>query len=374
MYRAPPFFTRRILIVKTSALGDIVQSFVILNYLKKKFPDVEIDWVVEKRFASIVKAHPQVSRAIEFESKAWKSGQFREYFRAIKELRGRSYDFVFDLQGNCKSGIATLLSKGRCKVGFGWKNVREWPNLLATNLRFELPSHLNIRLQLLALVQQALGDCTLLPTSFDDVCFRISLEETMRIEALLNKVPRKKRIMVCPGSKWKNKQLPFNTLSQFLDKIASSMEVSFFFIWGNAEERKCCEELQQKFKGNSVVVDKLELPVWQNLMAEMQIVIAFDSGALHLAGTTSTPTFSIFGPTMPEIFKPLGAGHFSVRGECPYQRKFEKQCSLLRSCPSGACIRNLEVKEIFNLFEKWKISIDSQNRCGSPPTGSPAEL
>lgn len=353
MYRPAPFFTIRILIVKTSALGDIIQSFAVLPYLKAKFSNVEIDWVVEKRFASIVEAHPQVSRTIAIESKAWKKRRFNEYVLAAKELRRFSYDFVIDLQGNCKSGIVTLLSKSRTKVGFGRKCVREWPNLLATNRRFNVPSNINIRLQLLSLVRFMLNDPEPLPSHFDGVRFKISLEERQMIEALLGKLSLGKRIMVCPGSKWKNKQLPFNTLSLFLQKIARLMEVSFFLVWGNEEEREVCKELHKKFE-NSIVIDKLELPVWQNLMVEMQMIIAFDSGALHLAGTTSTPTFSIFGPTIPEIFKPLGSHHFAMQGACPYRRSFEKLCPELRTCPTGACMRNLEANEIFSRFSEWQ--------------------
>lgn len=370
MYRAAPFFTSRILIVKTSALGDIIQAFTVLPYLKKAFPDAEIDWAVERRFASIVRAHPFVSRTIAFDSKA---RRFSEFFRVRRELRRFSYDILFDLQGNCKSGIVTLLSKARVKVGFARQSVREWPNLFATNRRFNVPSGLNIRFQLLSLIRQAIGDTDPLPDLIDGVRLIISLEEKRQVEALLKKMPaERKKIMVCPGSKWKNKQLPLHTMASFLEKIDRSMNASFFFIWGNGEEKRFCEELQRKFGATSLVVDRLELPVWQNLMSEMQIVIAFDSGALHLAGTTSAPSFSLFGPTMPEIFKPLGKAHFSMRGECPYGHRFEKQCPLLRTCPTGACMRDLDAEEIFNRFSQWTISDQSPH--APRPAGSPGVL
>ena len=334
-----------------SALGDIIQSFTVLETLKKRFPEAQIDWAVEKRFASIVEAHPHVHQTIAIERR------FGGYVRAAGELRRVSYDLVFDLQGNCKSGLTTLLSKSRCKVGFGWKCVREWPNLLATNRRYDVPSNLNIRFQLLSLAEQALGNLEL-PSPSGGVRFKISAEERQKIESILKTAASgREKIMVCLGSKWKNKQLPLSTLASFLAKIDVSMKASFFLIWGNPEEKRSCEELQTRFPENSLVVDRLELPVWQNLMDEMDLIIAFDSGALHLAGTTSTPSFSIFGPTMPGIFKPLGSNHFSMRGECPYQRRFEKQCPLLRTCPTGACIRNLEADEIFSRFWAWQQSL-----------------
>lgn len=365
MYRPALFTASRILIVKTSSLGDIIQSFVVLNYLKNRFPDAAIDWAVERRFISIVEAHPLVSRTIAFDSK---SRRFSEYASSARDLRRSRYDFVFDLQGNCKSGVVTLLAKSSCKVGYGRKSIREWPNLFATNRRFNVPSNLNIRLQLLSLIREFLRDSEPMPAFFDGVRFKITFEEKQKIEELLTQHGASERIMVCPGSQWKNKQLPVRTLSEFLKKIDRSKNASFFLIWGNAEEKKFCEELQEGLK-SSLIVDRLELPVWQNLMSEMDIVIAFDSGALHLCGTTSTPSFSIFGPTMPEIFKPFGQNHFFMRGECPYLRSFEKQCPLLRTCPTGACIRSLTAEEIFNRF-----AIIDQNRYVFPPGRSPGAL
>lgn len=361
MYRDASFSARRILIVKTSSLGDIIQSFVVLNYLKKRFPDADIDWAVEERFSAIVAAHPLVSRTIPFNSKAWKRRSFKEYLRAASELRRFEYDCVFDLQGNCKSGAVTLLSKSRCKVGFARSCVREWPNLLATHRRFAVPSNINIRLQLLGLIRQFLGDQELSLVGFDGVRFKISEEENQKIAALFDvkEASGQERIMVCPGSKWSNKQLPLSTLAAFLEKIDRTSDATFFLIWGDTQERMLCEKLREQFFKNSLVVDRMELPVWQNLMNEMSVVIAFDSGGLHLAGTTSTPTFSIFGPTMPEIFKPIGSRHFSMRGECPYLRSFEKVCPLLRTCPTGACIRSLTAEAIFSRYSEWRCLVKS---------------
>ncbi len=358
------FSVRRILIVKTSSLGDIIQSFVVLNYLKEKFPDAEIDWVAEKRFAPIVAAHPLVSHVIAFDKK-----MLGDLGLAARKLRRFTYDCVFDLQGNCKSAVATMLSKGRYKVGFGIHSVREWPNILATKFRYEVSSTLNIRLQLISLVQQFLKDDAPMPQyGFEGVRFKISEEDQAQIDRLFASlaVKRKEKIMVCPGSKWINKQLTKETLAAFLAQIDRSLDASFFLMWGDENERALCVALQRQFSGNCLVVERLELPVWQNLMNEMSVVIAFDSGALHLCGTTSAPSFSLFGPTMPEIFKPIGSRHFAMRGECPYLKSFEKQCPLLRTCSTGACIRKLEADAIFNRFWSWWQTIGPQSRCASP--------
>jgi heptosyltransferase I len=355
---------RQFLIVKTSSLGDIIQAFSVLNYLHGKFPAAVVDWVVEERFAAIVAAHPLVRRAIFFDIKSfkkrWRQIKFwRDLKRSYQSLRQCRYDAVFDLQGNCKSGAITWLSHGSEKVGFGKKSVREWPNILATRVRFDMPRTINIRLQYVGLIQHFFQDES--PVELTGVRFKLSEEQKELLGRLLSarELQRKERVMVCPGSKWINKQLPLETLADLLGKIEKELSCSFLLMWGAEEEREVCQAIQRRFADFSVVIDRLELPLWQNLMNEADLVIAVDSSALHLCGTTSTPSFSIFGPTSPEIFKPVGPSHFAFQGTCPYQKVFSKQCPLLRSCSTGACIRNLSADDLFDHFWSWWREISS---------------
>ena len=84
-------------------------------------------------------------------------------------------------------------------------------------------------------------------------------------------------------------------------------------------------------------------------MAEMDLVLAVDSLTLHLAGTTSTKTFSVFGPSAAE-YQPEGERHQTYQGKCPYGRLFEKRCPVLRTCSTGACTRGIEGKQLFLNF------------------------
>jgi len=341
----------RILIVKTSSLGDIIQSFHVLSYLHQKFPGVQIDWVVEAAFASIVKAHPLVHRTVIFDlqgvRKSWSGSKLVE---EIRRLRACRYDLVFDLQKNTKSGFITALARSPMKVGFGLRSVREWPNVLATHRRFEVSGEANIRLQYVGLMQKFLRDEA--PFQEEGVCFHTTPAEQEVVQSILA-ISKKTRIMVCPGSKWNNKRLPLEKMGAFLAKIHESMEASFLLMWGDGEEKTYCHEIRDRFLREGVIVDKLPIPVWQNLINEVDLVIAVDSAALHLCGTTKTPSFSIFGPTAPQIFKPMGENHCAMQGACPYGRTFAKQCPVLRTCPTGACIRELKAGELFQTFWDW---------------------
>ena len=140
----------RILIVKTSSLGDIIQAFSVVQYLKQQIPLCEIDWVVEHSFAEVLQAHPSIDRLFCIQTKKWHNQIFdrktwREAAQFRRELRGRKYDLVLDLQGNFKSGIVTAIAISSCKVGFAFSSVSEWPNLLSTNKKFNPPEGQNIR-------------------------------------------------------------------------------------------------------------------------------------------------------------------------------------------------------------------------------------
>ncbi len=346
------------LIVKTSSTGDIIQAFGVLDYLSEKFKDVEIDWIVEKPSLSLVNSHPLVKESIRYDIKIWKKNLLKKnswisFFKFVKFLRRKNYDIVFDLQGNCKSGLATLLSKGKVKVGFGYKTVREWPNILSTNIRYDVPNNINMRLQYIQLLQFYYKDIE----PFYIKGGRLNINN--RAKSFLNNLlchpilNTKIKVMICSGSKWPNKQLSFNTLCSFMKLIKEKLDASFLLIWGNELEKALCQKINKKFIDSSVVIDKMPLPMWQNLMNDVDLVIAIDSSSLHLCGTISTPSFSVFGPTNPQLFKPLGKNHFAIRGKCPYGHVFQKQCPLLRSCSTGSCIHDLQPEDIFESFYNW---------------------
>jgi len=132
----------RILIVKTSSLGDILHAFPILDYLKEHFPKARVDWVVERPFAELICRHPLVRQTLLIDTRAWRKNLWRgrEAIGAFKrELQQITYDWLFDLQGNCKSGLITYLARAKEKVGFGKATVPEWPNLLVTKRRYNPP-------------------------------------------------------------------------------------------------------------------------------------------------------------------------------------------------------------------------------------------
>jgi len=343
----------KILIVKTSALGDIIHAFPLVAFLKNVYPEATIDWVVEAPFAELVKAHPDIGRTLLIQSKKWRqhffspetAKQIRAFYR---ELRQVNYDVVFDLQGNTKSSFVTVAARAAVKVGFDRKSVAEWPNLWVTNRRYHPPKGRNIRLDYLYLAQSYCGVTTDVPMS-SSIQLKIKEAEREAIDKLLTqpKVLGKKVVLVCPGSAWKNKQMTREELVKWLIRsVVKDSDIFFLFAWGNEAEKEYCYYLRDHLPEFALVINRLSLPALQVLMGRVSRVIAMDSLPLHLAGTTSTPTWSVFGPSSGSKYAPLGDQHTFYQGTCPYGRQFEKRCPILRSCPTGACMRGVGVESV----------------------------
>ncbi|PJD95354.1 MAG: hypothetical protein CK425_08610 [Parachlamydia sp.] len=343
----------KILIVKTSSLGDIIHTFPVVAYLKHRFPHALIDWVVEKPFAELVQAHPSIHRVLCVETKKWRRifpliKHLSEIRTLIAQLRQETYDVVFDLQGNAKSGLLTLAAKGIKKVGFGRKTVPEWPNLLATQVHINPEPGRNIREDYLAIVQAFFEDTH--SEALSSPPLKIGEMEQMQVHQLMSRTNAAKTILVCPGSIWRNKQLSEQTLQDLLQLIYQRFNCHFLFLWGNAAEQVLANQLHQVFLEHSQIVEKLPLPALQNLMGKVNLVLSMDSLPLHLAGTTGTPTFSIFGASLGQKYNPLGTSNHYVQGICPYGQTFTKRCPALRKCPTGACIRDLSAESLFQAF------------------------
>lgn len=341
----------KILIVKTSALGDVIQCFPSLDFLHNLLPDAEIDWIVEKPFAELLKAHPYVHHVYEVETKKWKHSPLRAQnwkaaYSTFKMLREKTYDLAIDFQGNLKSGLLIGSTKSRVKVGYSRATAPEWPNTLFISQRVEVDRSLPIAEQYLTLASASFPDRAAKGSA--SVKLRVTEDENAWIDRQLC---RGSKMMICPGSNWENKKLATETWQAFLKKVVKEHGPNFYFVWGSPEEKREVEALKQAVSG--VILPRMTLPVWQQMMDRMDVVLSVDSSALHLAATTKTRTYSFFGPSSPQVYKPEGEQHGFFQGSCPYGQSFTKRCPRLRSCSSGACLKSAFADVLYDEFSRW---------------------
>jgi heptosyltransferase I len=347
----------KILVIKTSSLGDIIQSFYVLSFLKSKFKDCQIDWVVEKRFYSIVDANTLIDEAIEFDVRFWKRNFYKKsgfvsFYRFVKNLRRCKYDAVFDLQGNCKSSIALFFARSNKKIGFSRKSVAEWPNLLFSNMRFFIDKKSQINNRYLNLVRSYYKDQdTAISKKIE---FLISKDQKRFIENKLKAIDIERRfVMICPCSKWPNKEINLILWQEFLKKISSDIDVHYFFVGSNSREKKILKHLYMQFEDRGIYLQDLSILSWQYLISKMNLVISVDSSSLHLSSISGINTFSIFGPSSYSVYKPIGQNHGYYQGCCDLGDDFETRCKSLRYCKTASCIKNIDIGSLYKSFYKW---------------------
>lgn len=354
---------KRILIVKTSALGDVTLALGILPHLKTLAPDAKIDWACEATIAPLVRRHPLIHRVIEVDTKRWRRSFLshrKEIKKSLLELRNERYDLIFDLQGNIKSGIITLLSKGQLKVGFGKKRIAEWPSLLATHRRFN-PKPISALSDLLAIVYASFGkERPKTPPKAPALSFELDPAEKALIESLNSE----NALIVCPQSIWANKRFKRKTLSQFLRLIAEHYSCRFLISWKTPIEQINGEKTAKEIGSAAALLPELSAPALSAVMGRSLGVISVDSFPLHLAGLSGVPTFSVFGPSLGTYYKPAGPQHAHFQGTCPYDIAFDKRCPILRSCQTGSCMKQIDAMELFSAFKQSRLGLDMSNGHG----------
>ncbi|KKL45471.1 hypothetical protein LCGC14_2355360, partial [marine sediment metagenome] len=138
---------KKILIVRLSAIGDVVHVLPALRSLRSNFPDSKITWLVEDKASDILTGHPDIDEVITFPRRKWQRNILKinkitntvfEIFSFYKKLRKDCYDIVIDFQGNLKSGVMTIMTGSENRIGFGKGYCKEF-NYLFTKYRIRPP-------------------------------------------------------------------------------------------------------------------------------------------------------------------------------------------------------------------------------------------
>ena len=153
---------KKILIIKLSALGDVVHTLPVPRTLRQKYPEAYIAWIIEERYQELLYNNPDINEVIPIRTKVWRKNwnkeTFNEILQIIKSIRQKKFDVVIDLHGLIKSGIIAMLSGAKNKVGFHRKNCKEKISSIFTNIKGPyMAGGIHVVDMYLTLVQSALG-------------------------------------------------------------------------------------------------------------------------------------------------------------------------------------------------------------------------
>ncbi len=289
-YRYAPV---RILLVKTSSLGDVIHNLPMVSDLAQHFPDSEIDWLVEESFADIPRLHAAVGQVIPVAVRRWRKALFqattwREIKQFRQQLRQTSYDFVIDSQGLLKSSLLTWLSHGR-KVGYDRASIREPAASLAYDqtVAVEKSQHAVQRNRLLAAT--ALG-------------YKLSGPPNYGISAPTLQtpwLPRGDYAVLLTATSRADKEWPdADWLALGNALIATGLRC--VLPAGNESERLHAMSLATSL-GRAIAAPPLTLRELAGLMAGAKLVIGVDTGLTHLAVALDRPTVAIYCASTPAL-------------------------------------------------------------------------
>jgi len=334
----------KVLIVKVSALGDVVHALPVLAFLKSVDPEMEIDWLVEETFAPLLSGHPLLRRVVKLRTKAWrKSGPVAAaggVWELACELRRERYDVVLDLQGNSKSGLFTLLSGAPRRFGFAKAAVREWPNLLATNRKVCLAADgLHISERSLAVARAAFPAGVDVPMAGP---LSVDTSASERVESLLadKGLSGQPVVVFHYGTTWKTKLWALENWQRLVVRLCDA-GVRPLLTWGNEDERAAATAIGAAAGERAVVWPRGTLPELVALLARADLVVGGDTGPIHIAAAVGTSTVSLFRVTDARRNAPRGSEHIRLQSPLHCSPCLRKACDR-----DGECSRSIAVEEV----------------------------
>ncbi len=349
----------KVLIVKVSALGDVIHALPVLPYLHSACPDIEIDWLVEESFSSVLEGHPLIRQVLPLQTKRWRRlppfSLLRELRCFSRQLRQKRYDLVFDLQGNSKSGLFTLISRGGAKYGFDRHHVREWPNLLATHHHVALSdADHHVAQRALAVVRTALPGGTDLRTAGP---LWVLPEARERVERQLQQLELLHRSLAVfhYGTTWQTKLWSLDNWQELALQLVEKGDLLPLLTWGNNEEYKAVTAIAEATANRAIIWPRGSLPELVALLERVDLVVGCDTGPIHIAAALGTPTVSLFRVTDATRNAPVGTMHHSL------QTPLDCAGCLLKRCDKDAqCAASISVTAVYRAITETMFAVSKK--------------
>jgi len=307
----------RVLIVKLSALGDVVHALPAVRLLQAYRPGVNLTWVVEQRVAGILEGQgidavvPIDTRRLRADLRA---GRLGEVAAAVGELRHRlatPFDLILDLQGNTKSGVVARLARGRRRVGLPRRLCREWLNTwLIAEQAPGVADH--VVDQAGGVVAHALG-----------IAWEGVAPPYLRTSGVAAAGPP--RVALINGASWETKLWPvasFVALGQWLAARGFAVVVP----WGDEREHHRAVAIASEIGPAAVVPPRGSLAELAALLATCRLAVGGDTGPTHIAWAVGTPTVSLYGPNPAVRNGPRGPTHRRLQAPVECSPCWGKRC------------------------------------------------
>lgn len=306
---------RHVLVVKLSALGDVVHVTPCLRALRRAWPATRITMAVDRRFAAIVREHPALDAVIEADAPPGRITRWLEPWRRLGR-RGRSrFDLAIDFQGTRRSALWVYASGARVRAGRlrGDGPGREWRPGWQCVVR---PDHTRHAVRVCADVAEAVG----VPVDHLDPELHVSTEGVRRCAARVaeGRLPAAAFVLVNPFTSWPSKSWPVERYEELVRRLARDRNVPIVVHAGPGEEAGLARFAAiDGVRSGVAVVGGLPLEESLALFRRARLMVTGDTGPMHCAAALGVPIVALFGPTWPERTGPWGARHRVIQRSRP---------------------------------------------------------
>jgi len=328
----------KILILKPSSLGDVLQALPVLRLLKLRYPAGEIFWWLDSALAPLLEGDPDLAGIVRFERRRWgKPRHWPEMIRSLRWLREQQFDLVIDLQCLLRSGVFAWLSRGKFLVGLDEtrEGARGFYDLAVPRASFHthavdwylavlpplsVPVHNNFRW----------------------------LPERAKIAAAVKskwKTGGSNWIALQPGARWANKRWPAIHFAELIRLLAGKFPGTRFAILGSGEDQPLGDIISRAAPEHCLnLCGATSLPEMIEWLRVCDLLVTNDTGPMHAAAALGRPLVALFGPTEPRRTGPYGQLENVLRLDLPCSPCLKSTCHFEKP---EECLRALPPARVF---------------------------
>ncbi|MGO9114586.1 MAG: glycosyltransferase family 9 protein [Thermoguttaceae bacterium] len=298
----------RILLVRLSAIGDVIHAMPVACALRARFPQAFLAWAVEQCAGELIEGHPAIDRRIVL-ARGWLRSP-AGVWRLRKQLKDLAFDTAIDAQGLTKSAVVAWLSGAKRRIGMGgrWgREISRWLNnalvdtdgLHAIERGLKLLEPLGIQSPAVRFeVPAAAAD----QKAAAELIHRLGLDDGF--------------ILIASGAGWPSKLWPADRYASVAAYLGSRWGLSCLLIWGNGAERTRAEQIVAAAEGHAQLCPQITLLQLAAIARRARFVIGSDTGPLHLAAAAGAPCIGLYGPWPADKHGPYGLQHINLQKLC----------------------------------------------------------
>ena len=340
----------KILILKPSSLGDVIQALPVLRLLKLHYPDSEIFWWIDSALAPLIEGDPDLTGIVRFERKRWAKPQhWPEMVRSVRWLRSQHFDLVIDLQCLLRSSAFAWLARGKFLAGLDEvrEGARGFYDLAAPRKTFHTHAvdwYLSVLPPLGVPVHKNFQWLPERKQIADEIKQKWFAEDSRL------KTQDSKLILLQPGARWKNKRWPAKYFTELVRMLAGKFPDARFAVLGDQGDQPLGELMLQAAPEKVLnLCGATSLPEMIEWVRLCDLMVTNDTGPMHVAAALGKPLVALFGPTAPERTGPYGQLENVLRLNLPCSPCLKSDCSIEKT---DECLRALPPALVFMRVEK----------------------